>query len=133
MLGNHLEKDACIFTLLPPPCAAYQAFLSLVRGLCARIFPGAQGTLRVKPLTVITLQGLFPKTADACHGACTKLVSYTEVRTATGWHRGAVRSKVILQDMFPQKSVGKALARESVPQSPFLSYSSLADLLNSVG
>lgn len=89
---NHLEKDE-VFHPLPPPCAAYQAFLSLVRGLCARIFPGAQGTLRVKPLTVITLQGLFPKTADACHGACTKLVSYTEVRTATGWHRGAVQGQ----------------------------------------
>ena len=35
--------------------------------------------------------------------------------------------------MFPQKSVGKALAGESEPQSPFLFYSSLAGLLNSVG
>ena len=35
--------------------------------------------------------------------------------------------------MFPQKSVGKALAGESEPQSPFLFYYSLAGLLNSVG
>ena len=42
-------------------------------------------------------------------------------------------SKVILQDLFPQKSIGKGLARESEPQSPFLLYSSLAGSLNSVG
>lgn len=60
--------------------------------LCMDISRGS-GTLRVKPLTGITLQGLFPKTADVCHGACTKLVSYTQVRTATGWHTGAVQGQ----------------------------------------
>lgn len=91
-LTNHLEKDE-VFHHPPPPCSACQTFLSLVRGHCAWIFPGAWGTLIVKPLIGITLQGLFPKTADEPHGACTKLVSHTEVRTATGRHTGAIQGQ----------------------------------------
>lgn len=91
-LTNHLEKGE-IFHHPPPPCSACQTSLSLVRGLCAWTFPGPWGTLTVKPLIGITLQGLFPKTADVPHGACTELLSCIEVRTATGWHAGAIQGQ----------------------------------------